>query len=600
MPEGQPRARDWIDASTYVRRHLAVHAAAADILDDLLLDPGYLIAAYPPGLLAVLSEARSQAARRASVAYRRVAHRLADPSEPARDSYLRLAALQAGADNLLTARGTDNGQGAEGPGWRPAWAWWRPAIASRVVSELPSRALALAALVTERGPLAVVGGWFGLEVWNLDSGQRLAAHPREVLSVAVGQDGERPIVLAGHSDGLVTLHELLSLKILAHNDTAHTDNVSAAVTLDEGTIAATGDKDGALVLWRLPALEVLATRPKAHTRVEALASGTSGSVPLLISAGDTFEQGHRIPETQPVRAWTLPSLHLHTEIETAVDLSWTVGAASTPLGCIVVFSKGTDIQVKLIAADGGVKLIGTQDPGRIPGDLLIIREGGAPQIMVCSETLALLRISLQPVGALTLGPSVETGKYGAKWDGPIEVEGRAFLVSASSTLRVWDLEELVQTASQQDDFPQRQTEHQVVALAAACDVLAVLTRGGSVPRWHWRSAEPIEPLVVRSEQINTLASGALAGRPHFVVAYSDGIVEAFDAESGERWPARVEVAAPIHAMAVGEQGGRTIAAIAVQLGLKQGHPRYGVRLWDLTTERRDSDAWHHPARAACI
>src|SRR5690348_12301554 len=97
----------------------------------------------------------------------------------------------------------------------------------------------------------------------------------------------------------------------------------------------------------------------------------------------------------------------------------------------------------------------------------------------------------------------------------------------------------------------------------------------------------MEPMAVRSEEIKTLASCVLAGRPHFVVAYGDGIVEAFDADSGERWPIRIEVGAELQAMAVGSNGARTIAATAVQLGLEPerrgGRPFYGVRLWDLTT-----------------
>ena len=60
------------------------------------------------------------------------------------------------------------------------------------------------------------------------------------------------------------------------------------------------------------------------------------------------------------------------------------------------------------AADGGIKLIGTQDTGTYASDLLVLQEGGEPQIMVvCGETLAPLRISLQPVPALTLGPPTE-------------------------------------------------------------------------------------------------------------------------------------------------------------------------------------------------
>src|SRR5262249_37576782 len=156
------------------------------------------------------------------------------------------------------------------------------------------------------------------------------------------------------------------------------------VTLGGGSIVATGDKEGALVLWRLPALEVLATHMKALSMVRALAGAAAGGVSLLISAGDTLERsGHRNPETGPVRAWTLPGLHLHSDIETAIGLSWAVGAASTPLGCIVVFQKSGGIEVKLIAADGSVKMIGTEDPG-IASDLLVLREGNEPLVMVCS------------------------------------------------------------------------------------------------------------------------------------------------------------------------------------------------------------------------
>ena len=97
-------------------------------------------------------------------------------------------------------------------------------------------------------------------------------------------------------------------------------SVLAAVTLDDGSIVATGDEEGALVLWQLPALEVLAARPQAHTMVRALASAALSGVPLLISAGDTVEQADRKSEREPVRAWTIPGLHLHSEIETAADL----------------------------------------------------------------------------------------------------------------------------------------------------------------------------------------------------------------------------------------------------------------------------------------
>jgi WD40 repeat protein len=603
VPRDESGVRRWTSADSYARTYLSVHAASAGILDGLLLDRGYLLAAHPPELLAVLSEARSADARRGSAAYRRVAHRLADPEEPSRDSYLQLAALQAGANNLLpppntdidqsgTADGqsvTDTGPGAKGTGWLPAWAWWRTAAASRIVGELPSVATGLVTFLTGHGLLAVAGGAFGLEAWDIDSGKRMAVHPGKAFAVAGGYAGGRPVVLAGHNDGMVTLHEVPSLEVVASNDSEHTGAVQAAVTLGGGSIAATGDQNGALVLWKLPALDALATRPLAHTRVIALAGAAFGGGQLLISAGDTVKAGvyTQIPA---VRAWTLPGLDPHSEIETAFARSGVVEAASTPLGCLVVFQKGYGFEVKLVAAEGTVKPIGALD-GKNPDVLLVLNDGDDPQVMFFGGgTFALLRVNLQEPPALTLGSRVETG-YEAlvRWAGPVGLEGRPVLLSASTTLRVWDLEELLAASSGQDDLSQRQTRRSVVALARAGEVLAVLTVDGAVRRRHWRSAEALKPLTVRSELIETLAGCGLGGRPHFAVAYGDGVVEAFDAESGERWHARIQAGAPLQAMAVGEHGGRIVAATAVQLGLEpdegvsRGRPFYGVRLWDLTT-----------------
>jgi WD40 repeat protein len=586
VPQGQPGVRDWAAASAYVRRHLAAHAAAAGDLDDLLLDPGFLLTAHPPGLLAVLSEARSQAARQASAAYQRVVHRLADVSEPARDRYLRLAALQTGAAELLLASGTGSGHGTQEPEWFPSWACRRPAVATRVVSELPSTATALAALVTEQGPLAVAGGEFGLHVWNLESGQRLAARPWKVRSVAAGQVGGRSVALAGHNDGSVILYELPSLEVLARNEAAHTGAVQAAAVLAGGSTAATGDLEGTLVLWQLPALEARAIRPKAHTMVRALASAALGGMPLLVSVGDTLERdGNLNLETGLVRAWTVPELQLHGDVETGANLSRFVAAASTPQGCIVAFERGASVEVQLIAADGAITLIGKQES--YDKNLLVLEEGNEPQIMVCGTSLALLQIALRPAPVLALGARVEVERYDACWAGPVDLSDRPFLVSATSTLRAWDLGEVL-AALQQGTLTHDEGEHAVSALTVADDVLAALTHSGSVRRWRWRSGEEMEPLAVRSEPIATLASCMLAGQSHFAIAYSDGIVEAFDASSGERWPTRIEIGAALQTMAIGKHAGRTVAAIAVQLGVEpsswdEGSPFYGVRLWDLTT-----------------
>ena len=68
---------DWADAPSYIREHLAAHAAAASLLDDLLEDPLYLLTVDPARLVPHLDAARSAPARAASAVYRQSAHHLA-------------------------------------------------------------------------------------------------------------------------------------------------------------------------------------------------------------------------------------------------------------------------------------------------------------------------------------------------------------------------------------------------------------------------------------------------------------------------------------------------------------------------------------------
>jgi len=56
----------------------------------------------------------------------------------------------------------------------------------------------------------VVGGPFGLEVWDTQSARRLAFHPWKVQALAVGDAEGRPVVLVSHDDGSVAIHDLPS------------------------------------------------------------------------------------------------------------------------------------------------------------------------------------------------------------------------------------------------------------------------------------------------------------------------------------------------------------------------------------------------------
>jgi hypothetical protein len=177
VPKDEAGRAQWEAADAYTRTYLSAHAARAGTLDGLLVDSAYLLAAHPSPLLGVLGEACSRKARTAAAAYRRVAHRLSDPTEPSRASYLQLAALQVGAEPLVEE---PDGAAADSRGalrWRPVWSWWQPATPNRVLGRLLAAADAVGAVNTDDDPLVVVGGPFGLEVWEIHSAQRLAFHP---------------------------------------------------------------------------------------------------------------------------------------------------------------------------------------------------------------------------------------------------------------------------------------------------------------------------------------------------------------------------------------------------------------------------------------
>ena len=67
---------DWAHAPPYVCQHLAAHAATAGLLDSLLGDSGFLVAADPSVLLPALDSASSPHARQVAWFYRTAADRL--------------------------------------------------------------------------------------------------------------------------------------------------------------------------------------------------------------------------------------------------------------------------------------------------------------------------------------------------------------------------------------------------------------------------------------------------------------------------------------------------------------------------------------------
>ena len=114
---------EWVTAHPYILRHLAAHAVAAEMIDDLILDSSFLVAADPSRLKAAFPAVKSDAGRAAVREYERRhdPHKIVYPGSSdrpsARDYLHRQTIVQVLAELLSSTAPsvTGKGQDFEGP-----------------------------------------------------------------------------------------------------------------------------------------------------------------------------------------------------------------------------------------------------------------------------------------------------------------------------------------------------------------------------------------------------------------------------------------------------------------------------------------------------
>ena len=111
---------DWANAHAYTLRHLADHADASGDIDSLAQDPGFLLAADRPQLLAALDSTSTPQGRAAADAYRSALPALRRPAVEEHAAYLGLAARRGRAAALADRLRAD---APSGP-WSAQWAAW--------------------------------------------------------------------------------------------------------------------------------------------------------------------------------------------------------------------------------------------------------------------------------------------------------------------------------------------------------------------------------------------------------------------------------------------------------------------------------------------
>lgn len=351
---------DWEHAPVYVRRHLATHAAAGDCLQELVDDPGFLLAAEPAELLKSLWE--SERTNEAAQVYQHFLTLRGEASRAEQASYLELAAAQLDADQLV----------AQIAAVAPARPWsvrsqtWQQAAQALARHDATVFSVSTANIDDRR--IIVSGSWDGtVGVWDFATGRPvrapLADHTGIIFGVAVGEIDHEPIAVSVGQDGYIRVWDLISGELLEKQSTRH-DGWILDVTIaevDGRQVAISAGQDATIRMWGLsPFVEIGEPLIGHQGAVAALDVETIDGRFILVSGGaDTL-----------VRTW---------DLSRAEEVGDALRGHESPIAALA--TRTFDIGTVAVSADwrGVVRAwnLGERQPYEPP---LITAEAGVPAV----------------------------------------------------------------------------------------------------------------------------------------------------------------------------------------------------------------------------
>ena len=539
----------WAEAAPYLRTHAADHAAAAGVLDRLIADPSFLVAADPNRLMLALPSLTSPVARIARTVYRRAVGALRSSPQAEHASYLEMEARKAGADDL--AEQLARLQEPTRP-WTVRWAHWQPHAEHFIIGRHAEhsitgsricqvRAVALAEL--DGKPIAISGGDDGaVRVWDpatdAELGKPLTGHEGviwntgPVWAVAGGEvDGSPFAVSSNGYYGKVCVWDLATGGKRGEQLTDHVDTVYAVALgeLDGSPIVITGSIDGTVQVSDLATGAKLGEPLTGHDdAVNAVTFGELDGSPIAVSGGDDGT----------VRVW---------DLATGAQLGEPLTGSRMNREAADGISSG--VLDKLIRSIGKENL----------SDLL----NQFPQHTEDARlAAALYEHAHRRVNAVAVG----------------ELDGSPIAVSGGDdgTVRIWDLA----TGAQRGE-PLTGHDDAVYAVAfGELDGSPIAVSGGddgTVRIWDLATgAQRGEPLTGHDSAVYAVAFGELDGSPIAITGGCDGTVRIWDLAIGaKRGEPPTGHSGPVRAVAFGELDGSRIAVSGGDDGT--------VRIWDLAT-----------------
>jgi WD40 repeat protein len=564
-------ASDPLSWDRYARRNLVIHASEISLLDSLLIDPRFLLAADPDRLLPALAAASQDDAVQAAQAYQNAVAQLRDRPLGEAAAYLQLHARQIGNIHLAEQLGKIQ----LGQPWRVRWARWQPILFRQAIGQQIGGFRAVAVGKLDGRPIVVSSSPQILWVWDLRSGQRIGEPLRipigEVNTVAVGKLNGRPIAVSG-SAKMLWVWDLRTFQLVGDPLTGQSEVYAVAIgDLDSRPIAVSGGGDGTVQVWDLRYGQPIGEPFKGHVRmvdgqhVSAVAVGELDGHPIAISGG----------HDQTVRVWDLGSgqplgepLRGHSEGITAVAVGELDGRPIAASGSYDTTVRIWDLHHgQLISQFRQDQDRGTGNLSGIPGvqpwvnAVAFTEVDGRPVVVSAGNT----RVRIwDPRNGQSVGePMRPIGLIRAMAVG--ELDDRPVVVSASDVgVWVWDLGSYQPTGGfrygQQDRIlepPARGT----VAVGKLDSRSIAISTGGDKRLWLWdlRSGQLIgEPLTGHTSRVNAVAIGDLDGRPIAVSGGGDGTVQVWDLVAG-KIGFKVELGSEIDAVSVAAAGAIVVA-----------------------------------------
>jgi WD40 repeat protein len=567
-----PLERDWLASPAYVRTYMATHAAECGLLDDLVEDVGFLVAAAPDRLVPALGSVMSPEARRAASAYEAVTPVL-DRSNPGRAAaQLQLASWQQGAHKLANSVDFFPYQLP----WRVPWAHWSPED-RLILGRHTSSVTAVAVGQIGDRPVAVTGSSDAtVRIWDLSTGQPLGdpltEHADEVTAVAVGQIEGRPIAVTGSEDATVRIWDLTTGHARGEPLTGHTRGVRAVAVgqIDGDPVAVSASWDATVRVWDLTTGQARGEPLTGHTG-EVTALGVSqidGHPVAVIGSSDAT-----------VRIWDLTTgrplgkpLTGHKDAVSAVAVGQIDGRPVAVTGSEDATVRIWDLTTGHARGDpltGHTRGVRAVAVGQIDGDPVAVSASWDARVRVWDLTTGQAR------GAPLTGHTGELTALGvSQIDGhPVAVTG-----STDATVGVWEL-----NVGPPQGEPLTAHTFSVTAMALGqIDTRPVAVTGSWDATVRIRDLDTGEllgePLIGHTDTVTAVALGQIDGRPVAVTGSIDRTLRTWDL------PTRRPSGAPltchsgwVTAVAVAEIDRRPVAVSGGSDGL--------VRIWDLTTGR---------------